>query len=144
MIIHVWSVLCSQSISNAMTKNLSLIEVLEQLSITGPPLVEGKEGAIPITLDVASFWLRWPYDQQTRGSTRLLFLSPNGEVMREALEFSIDLSEQKRAHTIARINGLPFRQEGVYRFSVQLQEDGDIEWKEVASIPLELIIKAGS
>lgn len=142
MITHVWSVLCLQSIINEHTKNISLIEVLEQLTITGPPLPEGQEGAVPITFDVVSLWTREPDSQPARGSARLSLLSPTNSVIKGDVEYAVDLPDPVlRTRTVTRITGLPFRRAGIYHFRIQLREEGEAEWRDVAIIPLQIVIQ---
>lgn len=141
MINHVWSVLCSQSITNSQTNNLSLIEILEQLTITGSPLSEEQEVTIPAFFDVVSLWVREPRDQLADGFTRILFLSPANETLRDSGEHRIDLSEYQRARTIIRIQGFTIRGAGVYHLVVQMRDQEEMNWQSVARLPLEIRIQ---
>ena len=138
MIRHIWSVPCSLCITNDQTKNLTLIEVLEQLNIQANSLPEGVEGGIAVTFDVASLWVREPIDQPTQGTGRICILSPTGEVLETMPQYEIDLATQPRARTISRSRGLPVRGLGIYHLVVQLREGKETNWQDVARIPLEI------
>jgi hypothetical protein len=140
MITHIWTVLCSQSIVNENTKNISLIEVLEQLNIVGLAPPAEQENTIPITFDVVSLWSREADNQPSRRPARVHFLSPSSALIRE-FEYEVDLSVYQRIRTVGRINGLPFREAGQYHFIIQLRGEREAEWQEVARIPLQIGIE---
>ena len=140
MIAHIWTVLCSQSIINENTKNISLIEVLEQVTIAGPLPSAEQENSIPMTFEIVSLWSRGADNQPSRRLARIHFLSPSNILIRE-FAYEVDLSVYQRTRTRARINGLPFREAGQYHFNVQLRDENETDWQEVARIPLQIEIE---
>lgn len=141
MITHIWSVLCSRSIIDRDTNNISLLDVLEQLAITPTP-EEGEVARIPINCEIVTLWSRTPQDQPVRGYTRLLFLGPSGVQVGEGTELEIDLSAYPRTRMRTRMNELQFREAGTHVFRVQLRDDPTTEWRDVASIPLQIIFRS--
>jgi len=93
---------------------------------------------VPIPLDVVTLWVRANTDIPSRGYTRLIFLSPSGTVI-GSLESEVDLSEYERYRTRTHFQGLPVTEPGRYTFRVELQNEGESEWHQVALIPLRII-----
>jgi len=135
MIRHLWSVLCLRCITDQDTNSLSLIEVLEEITLTGPLLGEGQTATSPFPIYLVSLWMRDPEDQPVDGAARLQFLSPLGDVIR-SFEHPVELLEKPRLRTRANIANLPFSQSGTYSFRLQVREQETEEWRTVATLPL--------
>jgi len=137
MIRHIWSVLCSQSVIDKDTNNISLFSVLEQLNVAGPPPSKESPGLIPISLEVVSFWERIPNDQPSRGRSSLLIVAPSGETIQRQVS-DVDLTVYQRSRVRGKLNGLPVAATGRYEFRVQLRQDDSEEWEDVAALPLHI------
>jgi hypothetical protein len=140
MIEHIWTVLCSQSVVDKDTNNISLFNVMEQLVITGPPVPEGQVGLIPLNLEVVSLWNRANETQPNRGQVHLRLIDPSGNSLGIEIEYMADVSIHTRARTIAKIAGLSFRGPGVYQFCVQFLPEGETVWKDIVRIPLQITL----
>jgi hypothetical protein len=136
MINHIWTVLCSKSITDQESNNISLLEVLEQLTIVGPPI----PSVVPVRFEVVTLWGRSDADQPSRGHARLLFLTPSDTVIGEH-EYDIDLSVYQRYRTRTVMTGLPVQEAGRHHFRVQLRDEGETEWRDVANIPLQVLLE---
>lgn len=137
MIDHVWTVICSRSVIDRRTNNISLQNVLEQLTVTGDP----ETGAlVPERLDAASFWTRAEPDVPCQGRMRLSFQAPSGKVFGPS-ELPIDLSQHERHRTQVCFRALPAEEPGRHYFYVDLQNEGQSEWHRVAAIPLTILFK---
>lgn len=141
MIQHIWSVLCQNSLIDKTSNTISLIEVVEDLGLPGPPLPAGEQGLIPIHCSLVSNWERVPSNQPTRGTVRVRTIRPTGECEREQ-EYSVDLSATPRSRTIAKISGITFREAGRHVFEIHVKEDGETEWRKVAGIPFNITIQS--
>lgn len=141
MIQHIWSVLCQNCLIDKTTNTISLIEVVEDLGLPGPPLPVGEQGLIPIQCSLVSNWERIPSNQPTRGTVKFRTIRPTGECERDQ-EYSVDLSSTPRSRTIARISGISFREEGRHVFEIHVKEDGATDWTKVASIPFNITIQS--
>jgi hypothetical protein len=144
MIEHIWSVLCAHSIIDRETNNVSLIEVVEEVTVQAPipPGPEGKPPLLTITPTIVTLWRREPEDQPTKGRGRMLILAPYQNKPKQISVYEIDLSEKLRLRLYGTLPGIPFRGPGTYRFVIQLQDEGEQEWKEVTSIPLRIVMRA--
>ena len=138
MIHHIWTVLCSQSITNAETHNVSLIEVLEQLTISGSPPSEEEGGLVAGSFEIITLWARAQDDQPSRGRARILMRLPSGSET-QGLEYEVDVVSHQRARVKSIIPGLPLRESGEYQFHVQLWDNEQAEWADVANIPLQIV-----
>src|SRR4030042_331045 len=141
MIDHIWTVVCSKSIIDHQSNNITLFNVLEQISVT-LPVEKGKEKhiLIPLSFEVVSFWTRKEEHKADRGTARLSFITPSGNVS-STYEYEIDLSEYIRTRMIVGTAGLEFQESGIHYFHVELQCDGDDKWQSVARIPLQILIE---
>lgn len=141
MIEHAWTLACAKSIIDPSTNNMSITEVLEQLNVQGR--VEFPTIA-PLQSDVISVWYRSDPERGTRGSGRLTFLGPDKNPVGTPHEFSIDLTGNFRMRTITRLAGIPLQGPGIYTFKVEYRVDASGDWREVARIPLNVIIEQGA
>ena len=136
MIEHLWSILCQNCLVDKITNTISLIEVVEDLSVGGQLPATGV-GVIPIRCSLVSSWERRPADQATRGTAKFRAVRPTGESDVEQ-EYSIDLSSSARSRTIAKINGITFRELGMHIFEIYMKDEGGTEWTKVAAIPINI------
>jgi len=141
MISHVWSLICSRSILDKDSNNISLIECLEQLSVPSPPANPDGKLVIPLTFEIVSLWTRSVAEKPSRGTCRLEVYSPSDTVIHEQ-RLEVDLTTYQRVRSRQRFNGLPFGGSGTYRFKITVLSDEHGEPIQVASIPL--VVTSGS
>lgn len=142
MIEHIWTVLCSRSLIDHRTNNISLIDIIEELQIVGPPLPQpGGQFVIPINFEVVTLWGRGQNNLPIRGYGRLLFIDPASNTLR-SLDYEIDLSVFQRVRTCLGIIGLSVQNQGRYILRVQMRENGNEEWQTVANIPLNILFQS--
>ena len=135
MIRHAWSVLCTRAITDSESRNISLLEVLEQINIPAGaqfPLVA------PIQSDFVSFWYRSNPNQPERGTCRISVVTPNNQA-REATQQTVDLTVYQRSRTIARSAGITLDAPGIYQFIIDLRQEGQQEWENVAHVPVSVV-----
>ncbi len=140
---HAWSALAQNSFVDRETGLISLISIVEQ--ITGLPLerqtvVEPPE-TIPISVHLVSQFWRSDPSLPERGSVRVRIHGAEGQ-RADLVECDVDLSSRKRANIILKINGLPYLGQGEYEFDIEESADG--AWRHLASIPLEVRLRAES
>jgi hypothetical protein len=136
MIEHVWSILCSASIIDSNSNNVSLINVVEQLTLS-PDASFPLE--IMIGLEIVTLWILSDPDQPAKGKSRLVFVNPSGEES-ELGQAEIDLTSFIRFRQTARIQGLPLKEPGRHIFRVEYANDADGDTQVVANIPLDIFI----
>jgi len=143
MIEHVWSVLCQRAILDRNTSSVSLIDIIEEFQIQDPvpPIEEGKTLTLSIPITLISLWNRNPEDLPIIAQARVLLSVPTREVVKEISTYSVDLSEKLRLRAFINIPVLQFWGSGIYRFVIQLQDGEKENWKEVASVPLKIVMQ---
>lgn len=135
MIDHVWTVVCSRAVIDRNSNNVSLQNVIEQVTIPAGPQ---PNTVLPIELDIMTLWARTDFDTPTQGRARVTFLSPSGLANDGPFEFSIDLSKYNRHRSRGRFQTLHISESGRHTFLVELQNESGTEWRQVAAIPLEV------
>jgi hypothetical protein len=138
MIDHVWSVLCSQAIIDAESKNLSIHNVIEQLQISEAPK---PGGVLPMRVELVTYWVRSNADQATKGLSRISYTFPSGKVAGQ-IEVPIDLTEVEGARNKVVFDRLPVEENGRHYYLVELKDSDREEWKIVAKIPLRVSFSA--
>lgn len=143
MIRHIWSVLCSQSVRDADSGNVSLFNVLEQLRATlKPGAPEDTAVLMALPLEIVSLWERtdWELDDQgpdAVATAKLTLFDPAGNELGGGV-LAIDVNERHRCRTTFRFHGIPLTVSGRYRFQVAVQDGETADARAVAEIPVEV------
>ena len=132
MIDHIWSIICSGSSIDSESNNVTIYNILEQLSINTPPK---EDGIIRISFEIISLWARKISDKPVQGQELIQLKDPNDNIL-GSIEVNIDLQKSERHHIRLRINGLPARMSGRHHFSIDYKVEGDDVWHNAAEIPL--------
>lgn len=135
MIQHVWSVLCTRSSIDSETNNISLLEVVEKLTLFGGR----NEGVVPIQVELVTLWSRENLADEESGEARMTCLAPDGTHLVPPTPYTVDLTQFGRTRHRNRINGIPVRGSGKYTFLTELRRDD--EWTAVSRVPLEIAIQ---
>jgi hypothetical protein len=137
MINHIWTVLCSRVITDQQSNNVSLIDVIEQITVAFPE-EQNAPGSIPVNLSLITLWERT--DQPVRKMGRIRVQFPSGDFVDQEITYEVDLTTFQRTRTIIGMNGFPVRGAGRHTIHVDLRSDDGTGWDEVACIPLIIVI----
>jgi hypothetical protein len=137
MIDHVWSVLCETALIDQDSKLISLINILEQITIPEEP---GPDKALPIVVNLVSTWVRSDLSVPGKGQSRINFVSPSGNTLQSLLN-DVDLTNYERLRAKGQFRGLKLPEEGQYHFNVEFREDDQHDWSKVASVPFKVNFK---
>lgn len=140
MIDHIWTVLCTKSAIDRDSNNISLFEVLEQITAKGPAMGAEELAMIPVNCELVTIWSRSRDNRPCRGRGHLIFLSPTDAVMKE-VEYDVDLTVHVRVRHRIGINGLAVREWGRHHFRVEVQDEGEQQWRTVSSVPLHILLE---
>lgn len=135
---HIWTVVCESSILDARSNNVSLIQVVEQLS------VRGATNVVPVKVVVASLWVKTVATGESETiRCRVTWCGPDGGAMGDAQVVSeaTIAREQLRLRTFSEFQGIPVRDAGRYRFVVESAEAEDGDWVARASIPVDVVFE---
>ena len=138
MVDHVWTVLCSRSLVDVESQNISLLEVVDEIALAPEVFAEGKDVSLPIRLEPVTCWRRTQMDQPGKGRCRMSLINPDGKRLEEQ-SYTVDLSESPRRRTRIRMPGLTISKPGPYLFRVETQMMPVGQWMEVAKIPLDIV-----
>jgi len=131
---HVWTVLCSRAVVDRATNNVSLQNVVEEITIRGVP----KRGtAVSVHVELMSLWSRMGLNLAAKGKARMTLLSPSQEEL-TTFEGEVDLTNVERARTKLVYQSLPAHETGRYVFCVEAREEAEGEWRQVAIVPLKI------
>jgi len=136
MIEHIWSILCSRAVIDSETNNVSIQDVIEQITVNAEPV---ENGFLPIPFELITLWDREEIDKATKGIERITFITPSGK-MDVISETEIDLTKAERHRQRVKFPGLPINEAGRYYFKVEVKNDND-EWKQVSAIPLKVLFQ---
>ena len=148
MIDHIWTVVCGTVAIDKETNNVSLQNILEQLTIQEVGIPEGvdfdeietQKIMIPHKFSVISFWTRSNLKQKVRGFGRVKLYSSKEELLFTSPEYEIDLLSNRRFRSTGKFDGFPVKGSGKYEFKVDMKINEESTWKNVASIPVEVKI----
>jgi len=137
---HVWSVLCQNAVVDNETGSVSLINILETITVFSEAKGEVK---IPISYEIFSEWIREENNHPATGMMRLFFCNAQNECKHQ-LELPIDLREHLFARTRIKLAGLTINGSGWYKFLVELKIAGSDKWELKASLPLMVVFASES
>lgn len=146
MINHYWTVLCSASTIDKDTNNVSLLNVIERITIFGQSPPKGEVGAVPNPASIVSLWGRSDLNTPERGTVLMIIEFDEGgkPIQTDPHEIGIDLSEYQRLRTRLNLNLLPIMGEGRHWIRVSLRHSNEDGWTPVVSIPYEIVFRPES
>jgi len=136
MIKHIWSVLCGDASIDRDTNRISLLNILESLTVFGD--VEQFKG-VALNFEVVSDWEKED-DNPYEGMMRIKRRMPAGELS-EVIKTKIDLTKSHFHRTRIRFNGMPLAGPGRYVFEIDYKE-GEGKWKKAAELPIVINFEA--
>ena len=134
---HLWTVFCKHASIDASTKNISLVEITEQLNLT--VAVAKDKYLVPFESALVTLWMRSDIEKPEKFFTRVKFRTPEGTAV-EGPPVQIDLSASVRGRAIANQPGLPLTKAGFYEFEIETLDEIKNTWSKVASLPLQVDI----
>lgn len=142
MATHIWTVLCSKTLVDQLTNNVSLIETIEQVSV--PENTDPNENKLlPLEHEVVSFLVRSNLDEPEKVSVRANLETANGDVLRGG-QTEVDLTVSTRARSIMKFGILPVHGPGIYYFVIETLNEDTQDWLPVTRIPLQVVYLTNS
>jgi hypothetical protein len=145
---HLWTVLCGKSLEDPDTSVISLIDVVENLTVEGleqkiaEGLSQGKKGAfVNAPMKLASWWFRSD-DMEEVLRARFVFLNPAGETLNaQTVEMPWGGAEGTTIRLFVKIERFPVNRLGLYWFAVEQLVTSATEedrWVRVARVPFNV------
>lgn len=133
MIFCKWMIVCKQSIFNQDTGNISLIEVLEKISVVPPPSSE-KVLFLDVDLHIVTSWGENDNQQDdTVYKIQFNVMAPSGETLLQG-EPAIQFPGTSNSYGAFKLNGFPIIASGDYKFQIKVLGDADTELQEVETL----------
>src|SRR5258706_4405510 len=139
MIKHIWSVLCLKALIDSDTNNLTIVDVLEELSINVSSAPVANAGVntgmnridIPITYEVVSLWIRDSAKTKETVTLKVEVIDPSGKEL-NMFEQPAEMKEGLlRYRTRLKISGMEVTTPGRYTFHVKIKEEGKENYRSV-------------
>lgn len=93
---------------------------------------------LPTQIYLVTLWARRDFEVPARARAKVTYESPDG-VHSLPTEYTVDLTTWRRFRNISRMDGVPISGPGRYIFKVELYQEQEERWDEVARVPLEII-----
>lgn len=137
---HIWSVLCYKGCLDQYTNQVSLLDVIENISLrpTGP--APSGNVHIPIQMNLVSLWMRSDLNSPETFETRIIVKAPDG-FEHPSNELVADLQTHTRIRTFRRFEILPYRGPGLYEFIVEYRGTASDAWNSVVAVPLDVRVE---
>ena len=148
---HAWSVLCRKDVIDQSSKQVSLLDIVEKITLAKEEIEEAMAVAeaemetapkgfrFPFLCRVVSFWARSDFSTPETFDMRVRLLDSRG---RELLGHTQSLSLEKhpRARASVRLSDLIFVGEGHYGLVVEKRDAGKDGFTRQTMIPLEIAL----
>ena len=138
----IWAILSENAIVDRQSNNISLIEVIDELTVPVPPpqvvSQSGEQLQIPFSFCLSILFARTDIGVAEKGRYSVTIIGPDG-VKSESRELDVDLMENLRSRSIGRMGEfpLPLTVEGQYSFKIDVKSV-DSDWKEAFELPLRV------
>ncbi len=139
----VWSVLCKESMINADDNNVSLLGILEEVTlfISAQQLqgIVSQTYSVPFLYEIVSLWQKTDAVTINAEIVYRFLDGQNNEVFSGSQHIEIPKTA-KRFRSRIKFTGIVVKHPGDYHFDVQIKELPTSSLQSVATIPLELKI----
>jgi hypothetical protein len=142
-LIHIWSVLCSNSTLDRNTNNVSLFNVLEQLNVPKEKFSKAADNpaanvVVGVNCELITLWKKAEKDKVVLAEEKIELADPNNKVLGSIIN-AIEIPENShRARIRVVVNGVKITVEGEYKFKISVKNKEDKNFVEMAQVPLEI------
>lgn len=144
---NIWSALCSRTAVDSQTNNISLFDILEQITVdlsregfkTGSSTkLEDARKAVPYEYSLVTFWTKTQLGASVKATIKLEIYDPLNQKLKEET-FDIVVPElNKRVRHITRFKHLFITSSGIYNFRLSIKKDDQSDYQLVSEVPLEV------
>lgn len=120
---NIWSILCSRALIDQRSNSLSLIDCIDEMTITfpNPETMANLEKKVPLVFEVVSLW----HDDDKENERILAYVieiyDPKGERIGEFKNQAKFEAGKNRLRTITGVSGMKVTTEGKYNFKIYQQ-----------------------
>lgn len=144
---HIWTLLCKDSIVDADTNTISLINVIEDITVEKRhenPDNKDHEGQPQINFDgsLVSLWAREDEEEGEIFSIRTRMISPQKKVINTSDPIELSLENHIRVRARIAVPAIPFDLAGgTHNIKIQSRKNKQSRWKNVTSVPIKITFK---
>jgi hypothetical protein len=139
---HVWSVLCTKSIVDSKSNQLTLVEAIQRINVNREQKSLEQEmekhGGFLFPMELVSLWVRTDPEVGETTTAKLTLSDPTSGVRREWIT-SVDLESHSSMRLRYGLEGVPWGGAGRYWLVVS-ESIGEGQWKIWSRVPLEIKI----
>ncbi len=145
---HQWTILCGSSSVDQQTNNISLFNIIEQLSLNikrenwEKALKEKKEGFLARTqFEIVTLWEKEDLEDEISAEVEVRLVDPKGNVLHKQ-PYQLSFAKQVKRHRQRLTwSGMKLTQAGVYIFSINIKYPNATQFEEVGTVKLLVNIK---
>jgi len=145
---HKWTILCGSSSVDQKTNNVSLFNLVEQLSLDlkredwEKAMSEGKKGFLVQTqFEIVTLWEREDSKEEILAEAEIRLIDPKGEILHKH-SYHLNFPNQAKRHREHTLwSGIKLTQTGVYVFSINIKYPNSDHFHEVGTAELLVNIK---
>ena len=141
-----WSVLSSGVVVDQQTNNISLFNVIEEITIPKDKLLKLKTDdgknmlGVPVSFNLLSVWRRIGKSGLISADIKVQIFDPTGKT-RDVSNEPIQLAEKiQRLRLIMKWAGIKVGSSGIYTFKILKKEKGEKSFSEAGTIDLKINI----
>ncbi len=133
---YIRTILCTKSIVDAATGGMSLIELVEGMTVQiKEPLLEGTPSNFPIGFDLVSFWKREKGEEDRKVDIKLDIIDPKGTML-NSFDASFDFPTDKlNMRFVLKVFGFAVTVAGTYLLRLSYKEQNETEHRLAEEIP---------
>jgi len=135
-----WVILCERAVAEAQTNTVSLVCILESITLAGAPPADVKGVGVPFRFFVVQQWLRTKVQISEMVEARLALKSPDGKMLGH-IDYIVDLRKTPAARVISQIPAFSFAGAGVYKVHIQAKYGST--WRALRETQFTLVVGPG-
>ena len=135
---NIWSILCTRALIDQRTNGLSLIDAIDEITVTFNTAEEMSAPTknIPVAFEFVSLWHDEAKETERKLPYTIIIKDPKGVVIGEFKNEARFEAGKTRLRTLTSINGLNLAVEGKYLFQVSRQDEDKAEL--ISEIPIDV------
>ena len=143
-----WTILCGSSSVDQQTNNISLFNIIEQLTLNikkedwEKAMKERKKGFLARTqFEIVTLWEKEGLEDEIFAEVEVRLVDPKGNILHKQ-PYQLNFAKQVKRHRQRLTwSGMKLTQSGVYIFSINIKPSGSDQFDEAGVVKLLVNIK---
>ncbi len=144
---HIWSIICTNSVTDQDTNNISLFNLVEKYTvkisrIETEKIKDKEKMIIPFEQEIISRFIKKRKNENAIFDMRIDIMSPTKKVFKGNEEKTINFDKKfENIRVRNKITNILVEKSGLYNFIIKIKEIGETKFTGVVSIPVEINIE---